>query len=154
MLQEISTSKVVRGKSLRCIVGSFMALCTCLVLGAIGCAIAFKFLAHLGWTILSNNFVIVVAMVFANIVRIRMDNLIAVIREDQHKAVLYEATLLLEESKVAVTSGEHQNYFNRVDHFKETLKNTEKFDQPGHIRVMDQNGSNLDMFTTMDMQAM
>ena len=132
----------------------FCVLCCVLVVTSVSCMIAFKYLAHLGWTILSNNFVLVVAMVCAGVVKDRMDRIIAVIREDQHKAVLYEATLLLKEAHEAFSSKAPGQYFYKINTFIKSLKQTDLFDRPDHIKVMDKYSSDLSLFVTMDMQGM
>ena len=125
-----------------------------MVLVAVGCMVAFKFLAHLGWTILSNNFVLVVAMVCAGLVKDRMDRVISMIREDQHKAVLYEANLLLNEAHSAFSSKSPGQYFYKVNQFLKCLKDTDVFNQPHHIKHMAKHGSDLSFMLTMEMQQM
>ena len=114
--------------------------------------IAFKFLVHLGWTILSNNFVLVVAMVCAGLIKDRMDRVISLIREDQHKAVLYEANLLLKEAQSAFF-GKSPGQYYKVNQFLKCLKETDMFGQPDHIKIMNKYGSELSMMLTIEMQA-
>ena len=82
-----------------------------------------------------------------------MDKSLDHIREDQHLAVLFESVLLLEEAHKALSSEKPGVYFYRVDKFIRSLKQTDMFEHPHHIRMaeMDPNDA---VLITMEMQDM
>ena len=147
-------SGTVNNSSLHCAIISFSVLCITIVMAAIAAMITFYFLVHLGWTILSNNFVLVVAMLCAGLIKDRMDKSVASIRIDQHKAVLHEAALLLKEDQSALKGkDDDERYFGKAEVFSKSLESTDMFNLPGYIDIHDKYKQDLDMRTTMELQA-
>ena len=79
-LQEIESHKSIRGKTLQRQVTGFAVLGSLLIVFAIAALTTLKFVDHLSWTILSNNFVLIVATVTSAIIMKRIDSVIALIR--------------------------------------------------------------------------
>ena len=87
-----------RSRALKRLLKCYTTLAIFLILLAIVCFILFYTLAHLGWTILSNNFALVIIMASDTLLRGRMAAEGTLIREDHSKAVTYEMSLLLNEA--------------------------------------------------------
>ncbi len=122
------------------------------VLFAIACFLLFFFLAHLGWTILSNNFALVVVMALDGLLRERMGAEYTLVKEDHQKAVLFETTLLLDEMMTAPEGPVRQRVSQRVVKFQKALKDTDAFKQPSYIYIPDdyKPKSPYDTITTME----
>ncbi len=109
------------------------------------------FVDHLSWTVLSNNFSLVMVMALDAPLRQRMQAEMSLITEDHQKAVLYETSLLLEEAMHASERNTQKKVKMRVDRFLKALKDTDAFKQPDYIQISEgckpQEG--LNMLTTM-----
>lgn len=114
--------------------------------------LCFYFFAHLGYTIMSNNFALVVIMALDAPIRQRMTAEMMLITEDHQKAVLYETSLLLEEAMNASDGSERARVKSRVEKFQNALKSTDAFKQPDYICIPDELKSQdqLNMLTTMN----
>ncbi len=113
--------------------------------------ICLYFADHLAWTVLTNNFSLVMVMALDAPLRQRMQAEMALITEDHQKAVLYETSLLLEEAMKVAEGKTREQVKTRVDKFLYALKDTDAFKQPDYIRISEdckpQEG--LNMLTTM-----
>ena len=106
------------------------------VLGAdITAYFLFYFLAHLGWTILSNNSCIILISLVAGLIDSRIKSEIDYIKGDQHKAVIYEAVLLLTECAWANSAEEKKRIFGKIDRFCKALRDTDMFQKPDYITI-------------------
>ena len=115
--------------------------------------ICFYFKAHLGWTILSNNFCIGITAAAAGLLNGRLAGELAGINEDQHKAVVYESILLLTECAWAKGENEKKKIFARVDRFCKALRDTERFQKPDYITLPDGLKPKMDLLSTLELQS-
>ena len=142
-----------RSKALKRLLKCYTALVIFLILLVIVCFILFYTLAHLGWTILSNNFTLVIIMASDTLLRGRMTAEGTLIREDHGKAVTYEMSLLLNEAVSAPEGLARERVNQRVRKFQEAFKETTMFNQPDYINVPDNfkvQDDQLNMLTTME----
>ncbi len=80
-----------------------------------------------------------------------MEKEVAVIREDQHKAVIYESILLLTEvSMPAKDPTQRQQLLNKVERFCRALRDTETFSQPGYIDIPQDSKPKWGAFMTLE----
>ena len=108
----------------------------CILLGgALTAFIMFYFLAHLGWTILTNNFCIIVMTALSGILTARIDAELEGIKQDQHKAIICETVMLLSESANAVDGEERQKLNEKIERFCKSLRDTVMFERPDYITV-------------------
>ena len=143
----------VTGHNLQRLVNMFCVLAVVLILFTTICLIAFALSDHLTWTILSNNFVMIVGTVTSNLILLRISHIQSAIRMDQHKTVLYESTLLLQES-VKVRSEQQQTaYRKRLKLFLTALADTELFRQPDHIELDQKHKDKYDLMTNLEMMS-
>ena len=125
-----------------------------LILLSVACFILFYFLVHLGWTILSNNFCLLLITVTTNLFQDRLSLVMSKIREDQHKAVIYETILLLKESYAAAADPiKHKEYFQKAQDFTLAVAETELFTKPDHIFIDNNSLHKMDDITNMQMQS-
>ncbi len=110
--------------------------------------------ANLGWTILSNNTVLLFGTVFANHVGGRISSEMAQINQDHHKAVIYETVLLLTESAMAQTREEKIVINDKVEKFCKALRDTDLFKQPDYITCPEDIQPHWDTITSMEMISM
>jgi len=139
--------------SMRRVVVLFTVFAVFLILFAVAAFLVFYFFAHLGWTILSNNFVLIMVTVTSNLVSERLDSEIAKDKEDQHKAVIYETMLLLTEMAWARTREQKEHIYRKVERFCRALRDTEAFSQPHYINCPDEHQPKWDAVTQMEMQS-
>ena len=149
--QHVTGETSVTGHQLQRLVNMFTALATVLIFFTTICLVAFALTDHLTWTILSNNFVMIVGTVTSNLILLRISRIQAAIRTDQHKTVLYESTLLLQESLRARTGAQQQAYHKRVGLFLRALMDTELFKQPNHIELDNKYKDKFDLMTNLEM---
>ncbi len=123
----------VRGKGLKRWLKGVTLLGVLLILLAVACFVAFYFLVHLGWTVLSNQFCLVVFLVVANLYSQRVTVVLGRIKQDQHRVVLLESLLLLSEARLAYNKQEMAKYFELVEKFERAVKDTEMMKRPEHI---------------------
>ena len=93
--------------------------------------------AHLGWTSLPNNILLVTAVFVAKVTMLRYELIIAQIREDHMLIVLLEAKTLLNENICTRTDSRTKGGDSQVAHFLQGIKNTPSFDQPYYISFQD-----------------
>lgn len=129
----------VQGHSLKHYLIAFTGLGVFLLLFLISTFLTFYFLAHLGWTIITNQFALVAISVASGLFMARVESAEAIIREDHHKAVLYEATLLLRELHYAstdpnVAQKDRHHAIAQAETFCKALRDTDLFEQPEHIK--------------------
>lgn len=145
-------SRQLTGRHLQRIVWFFILTslvmeCVCIV-----CFILFYHLVHLGWTTLVNNAALIIATVLSNLVLKKIQRVQWAIIEDEHKVVLYEAMLLLKEGSTVAPSGgkERDQHYDKVLRYIKSLLDTELFQQPRHIQLMDKYSPHWDTVTTME----
>ena len=142
-----------RSTALKRLLKCYTTFAIFLILLVIVCFILFYSLAHLGWTILSNNFALIMIMASDALLRGRMTAEGSLMREDHSKAVTYEMSLLLNEA-VNVPEGLARERINRrVRKFQEAFKETTMFNQPEYINVPDNfkaQDDQLNMLTTIE----
>ena len=126
-----------RSKVLKKILKGYSVVSVAMTLFAVICFFLFLFLAHLGWTILSNNFALVVAMACDALLRDRMSAEANLVHQDHVKAVTYEMSLLLDEATGAPEGPLRERVNKRVNKFQRSFKNTKLFDQPDYIYIPD-----------------
>ena len=157
----------------------FTVLCVTLLLANISATLFFYFFAHLGWTILSNNFVLLVLTVSYTLATERLNNHLTRDITDQHKAIIREMMLLSQELQNAVdrehdsrysltarhrslnsstdnhhSAGPVKEVSEKIQLFCRAVRDTELFKTPDYIDCPSQkNGSNIDMITHMEMQS-
>ena len=116
------------------------------------CLVFFALFDHLTWTILSNNFVMIVGTVLSNLILLRISKIGGQIRLDQHKAVIFEASLLLHETLKSATDEKDKNLKDkRIALFLKCLKKTETFSQPPHIELPNELKDKFDLMTNLEM---
>lgn len=141
------------GKRLKRLAHLFYALAVTLDIITIVVSVLFYFVLHMGWTTLINNAILIIATVLSNLVLKKFQNIRAAIIEDEHKIVLYEATLLLNEGKMAVSDEQRKAYFRKVTRYIKSLMDTESFQKPSHIELMDKYGPRWNTVTTMQVMS-
>ena len=132
-----STVDMVRSPAMRRILIGYTIIAATMATFSIVTFIIFYIFAHLGWTVLSNNFVLVVITVCIALKGERMGKELELAKEDQHKAVIYESVLLLTELAMVKSSENKQKLVEKVERFCRSLQDTEMFAQPGYIQVPD-----------------
>ena len=126
-----------RNEPLLKVVYAVTALGIFLLIFIIVCFFLFYYLVHLGWTILSNNFAVILITVTTGLVRERMSGEISMITEDHHKAVIYETVLLLTETASTLNPEDRDKVLRKVERFCKALRDTDRFAQPSYISVPD-----------------
>ena len=145
------SANLVHNPAIKRIVIGYTIIAVTMALFAILTFIFFYYFAHLGWTVLSNNFALVVITVFTALVGERMGKEVALAKQDQHKAVIYESVLLLTEVAMAKPSEDKQNLVEKIERFCKALQETDMFAQPGYIQVPERYKPQWDVITTMQM---
>ena len=148
---EGSTIDMVRSPAIKRIVVGYTVIAVTMALFSILTFILFYFFAHLGWTVLSNNFVLVVITVTTALTGERMGKKLELAKVDQHKAVIRESVLLLTELAMTKPSEDKQKLIEKVETFYRSLQDTEMFAQPGYIQVPDEYKPRWDVITTIQM---
>ncbi len=156
-LEYISPDEVqeedVRGKGLKRWLNGITLLGVLLILLAVACFVAFYFLVHLGWTVLSNQFCLVVFLVVANLYSERVAEALGRIKQDQHRAVLLESLLLLNEARLAYSKQEMDKYFSAVEKFERAVKDTEMMKQPEHILLEEEEKARDSTISALELQS-
>lgn len=80
----------------------------------------------------------------------RMGKEIAMIKEDEHKAVIYESILLLTEVSWAKSEKDRYGLTEKVERFCRALRDTEAFSQPGYIGVPEKYKPQWDNLVSME----
>ena len=148
-------SSDIRGEALRKWLYRFYFLGIFLIIVCVTCFLCFYFLVHLGWTLLSNNFCLVCITVFSGIMVEGLELITSRIREDQHKAVIHETVLLLQEAyDTQLQSKEKREaFYEKARRFTKALMDTELLQRPRHIEPARQASSTWNTMTTMQMQS-
>ncbi len=156
-LEYISPDEVqeedVRGRGLKSWLKGVTLLGVLLILLAVACFVAFYFLVHLGWTVLSNQFCLVVFLVVANLFSQRVTVALGRIKQDQHRAVLLESLLLLSEARLAYSKQEMDKYFSSVEKFERAVKDTEMVKQPEHILFEEEDKARYGTISALELQS-
>ena len=144
-----------RGEGLRKRVYRFYFLGIFLIIVCVTCFLCFYFLVHLGWTLLSNNFCLECIRLFSGIMVEGLAAITSRIREDQHKAVIYETALLLQEAyDTQLQSKEKKEaFYEKARRFNKALMDTELLQRPRHIEPARQDSTAWNTMTTMQMQS-
>ena len=95
----------------------------------------------------------IVGTVTSNLLMLRIEKIKAAIKMDQHKAVLYESTLLLQDSVKANTDDKRSAYYHKVKLFLAALMDTELFLRPEHIELDQKYKDKFDMMTNLEMMS-
>ena len=131
---DLNHGEKTRSKVLKKILKGYSVISVFMTLLAVICFFLFL-LAHLGWTILSNNFALVVAMACDALLRDRMSAEANLVHQDHVKAVTYEMSLLLDEATSAPEGPLRERVNKRVDKFQKSFEDTKLFDQPDYIYI-------------------
>ena len=126
------------GNSLRRIVNGFTVLAAGLILFVIVCLVTLVLLDEMTWTILTNNFALVLGTVTSNMILLRIQKIKTQVVVDEHKVLVYESALLLKESlKLAPdpTNAKVRVYSDEVQLYLRALKSTEQLKRPDHIEI-------------------
>ena len=126
------------GNSLRRIVNGFTVLAASLILFVIVCLVTLVLLDEMTWTILTNNFALVLGTVTSNMILLRIQKIKTQVVVDEHKILVYESALLLKESlKLAPdpTNAKVRVYHDEVQLYLRALKSTEQLKRPDHIEI-------------------
>ncbi|ELT92169.1 hypothetical protein CAPTEDRAFT_215030 [Capitella teleta] len=131
---------IIQGQSLRRWLKLYTFGGVLLDLFLVGTFVCFYFFAHLGWTVLTNQFALVVIGVMASLYMTRVSKTMSTNREDQHKAALYESMLLLQELQTLSASPDAKDedkraLSDRIARFSKALRDTQMFEQPGTIEL-------------------
>ena len=141
-----------RSRTLKKLLKGYSAISVIMTVFAVVCFFLFYTLAHLGWTILSNNFALVIAMACDALLRNRMGAEANLVSQDHIKAVTYEMSLLLDEATAAAEEPLRQRSNARVEKFQRAFRDTKLFDQPDYIYIPDEykpGSDQLNMISTM-----
>ena len=96
----------------------------------------------------------IVGTVSSNLILLRISKIGAQIRLDQHKAVLFESSLLLHEAlKPAPNAEEQKLREKRIALFLKCLKKTEIFSVPSHIEIPNEIRDKFDLVTNLEMMS-
>ncbi len=150
---DINVGVKTRSRVLKKILKGYSVISVLMVLFAVVCFLVFWFLVHLGWTILSNNFVLIVVMACDSLLRERMGAEKNLVIDDQRKAVISEMCLLLDEATTAPEGPSRQMVNSRVEKFHKALRDTKLFKQPDYIKIPDEYrklNDEMNMLTTME----
>lgn len=99
--------------------------------------VCFKY-AHLGWTSLPNNGMIILAVFVARMTMLRYELTIARVQRDHMLLCLLEAKTLLSEQLAAMITAQTQDVQSRVEHFLRGMNRTSAFDKPPYISCMEE----------------
>lgn len=146
-----STTDLVGTPAMRRLVLGYTAVAVTMAIFTLTTFICFYYFAHLGWTVLSNNFTLVIITVTTALIGERMGKEIALAREDQHKAVIYESLLLLSELSVAKPGPIRDKLVGNTERFCKAIRDTDMFSQPQYIQVPEKYKPQWDVLTTMQM---
>ena len=72
------------------------------------------------------------------------------IKEDQHKAVIYESILLLTELSMTPDGPRRQHVLDKAQQFCRALRDTENFAQPNYIEIPERYKPKWDALVTME----
>ena len=102
--------------------------------------LCFYFFAHLGWTILTNQFALLAVSIMSSLFMARVARAESLNAEDQHKTALYESVLLLQElyhtaANPKRSPQEQATVLDSVDRFIKALRDTAMFGKPDHIKL-------------------
>lgn len=152
--QHVTGETSVTGHNLQRIVNIFTIIAASLMVFATLCLVFFALFDHLTWTILSNNFVMIVGTVSSNLISLRINKIGYQIRLDQHKAVIFESSLLLHEAIRPTKDLEEQKIREkRISLFLKCLKKTESFSVPSHIEIPSEIKDKFDLITNLEMMS-
>ncbi len=140
-----------RSRSLKVQLKCYSVVSVMIALFAVVCFVLFYFLAHLGWTILSNNAALIWIMACDGLLRSRMGAESRLVLEDHRKAVLCEMSLLLKEATNAPEGPVRDSVNQRVERFQKAFKDTDCLNQPEYISLPENH--QMDQFTTLQVFA-
>lgn len=123
----------VRGRKLKIFVRIYAGIMFFFCLTAIGCTILFKHLAHLGWTILSNNCLLAMGTALYGVAESFTARKLSKIKEDHHKVLIYEMSLLLYEVHKCKNNYERKEMAEKVKLFLSALQDTPEFNKPEYL---------------------
>lgn len=123
----------VRGRKLKIFVRIYTIVMGLFCITSIGCTIAFKLVAHLGWTILSNNCLLALGTGLYGIAENFTSSKLFKIANDHHKILIHEMSLLLIETQLCKNHEERSALAKRVEEFLKALEETPEFSKPGYI---------------------
>jgi len=103
----------------------------------------------LGWTIITNNITLIVVMALDGQVSGMMGSEMHTLREDQHKAVVYETLLLMAESNRAADKSSREHARVRTERFCKALRDTSLLQRPEYVTCSTGVSPDLDLITTM-----
>ena len=148
-------SSGIRDEALRKWLHRFYFLGIFLIIVCVTCFLCFYFLVHLGWTLLSNNFCLECITVSSGLMVERIAAITGRIREDQHKAVIHETALLLQEAYDTQPQSKEKReaFYEKARRFTEALMDTELLQRPRHIEPARQASTTGNTMTTMQMQS-
>lgn len=133
-------------RAVQCLTGLGVFLCLFL-LAAYTCFFIF---GHLTWTILTNNFAIIVITASSGLLMGRIDAELAGINDDHHKAVIYESMLLLTE---CVYSKKPEAMIAKIDRFCKALRDTNVFEKPDYIEIPHDHRLRLNLVSNLELQS-
>ena len=107
----------------------------------------------LAWTIITNNTVLIIVGGFGDQVIGMLSKEMASMREDQHKAVIYECILLMTECLRASSNEEKKKAFAQAEHFCRALRDTELVQQPDHVTYASES-SQMDLLSSLQVVSM
>ena len=134
----------------------FTSVATVLIIGDIIAFFIFKFVpgAHLGWTILTNNALLLYITVSSNQILSRITRELGAIELDHHKAILYETMLLMTELSNARDKNQLEEVQSRVDLFYKALRDTAVLSRPDYIECPQSDRPHWDAITSMEVVSM
>ncbi|CAD5117219.1 unnamed protein product [Dimorphilus gyrociliatus] len=133
-LEKADKTETIRGQKLKIFVRVYIFTMIMFCLISIGCTIAFKLLAHLGWTILSNNCLLALGTGLYGVAESFTGRKKSKISEDHHKMLIHEMSLLLVETQLCQTQEERRTFARKVENFLKALKETPEFSKPQYVK--------------------
>ncbi|CAD5111486.1 unnamed protein product [Dimorphilus gyrociliatus] len=132
-IEKADEKDTIRGQKLKVFVRIYSAIMIFFCLTSIGCTIAFKLLAHLGWTILSNNCLLAMGTGLFGIALSFTGRKLSKIKGDHQKLLICEMSLLLSEVLLAKDKTEKDAMNKKVEKFLKALKDTPEFEKPQYL---------------------
>ena len=126
------------GNSLRKIVNFFTGLALSLIAFVIVSLVTLVLLDEMTWTILTNNFALVLGTVTSNMILLRIQKVKTQVIVDEHKVIICESALLLKESLKMVPEPKDdkvRQYSTEVQLYLRALTSTDSLERPGHIEI-------------------
>ena len=136
-------------------VRQFLIFSTILVLLNIAALFTLIFVedGDLAWTIITNNTVLIIVGGLGDQVIGMLGKEMASMREDQHKAIIYECILLMTECLRANDTAEKKKAFAQAEHFCRALRDTELVQQPDYVTYASES-SEMDLLSSLQVVSM